>query len=72
MSYTYTLVCHELKIGIWVGQGWDRMTNFYSGMPEKMEKLGRFLEATRGKSLELVCDETSNIEYDEFEGEDEG
>lgn len=71
MSHTYTLVCHELQVGMWVGQGWDGMTNFYSGMPEKMEKLGRFLEFTRGKPLELVCDETSGVEYDEFEGDEE-
>ena len=57
MSRTYSLVCHETKERIWVGQsgGTDGMGIFYSGEPKVMAALGRFLEATRGKSLVLLC-----------------
>jgi hypothetical protein len=70
MSETFSLVCRETKQMIWVGQGARAMTNFYSGQPEVMRRLGRFLEATRGKELVLLCNDTEGaelIDYEEFE-----
>jgi len=53
------------------------MMNFYSGMPAVMQRLGRFLEATRGKPLVLLCDDTQGDQYADcaefeadFDGED--
>jgi hypothetical protein len=82
MSRTYSLVCPETRQKIWVGQAHIEdgreagMTSFYSGVPETMERLGRFLQATRGKQLVLLCDDDNYnsdergeefIEYEEFE-----
>ena len=65
MSQTFALVCKEAKLKIWVGQGWDTMTNYYSSMPEVMQRLGRFLEATRGKPLALMCDDTQGSQFED-------
>lgn len=71
MSQTFSLVCKEACLKIWVGQGWRAMTNFYSGEPETMRRLGRFLEATRGKSLLLICNDTEDdSDCEEFEDPD--
>ncbi len=74
MSHTFSLVCAETKQKLWVGQSGgspDGMGNFYSAMNSKMKKLGRFLEATRGKQLVLMNDESLvDLDYEEFEGED--
>lgn len=73
MSKTFSLVCHETKQMIWVGQGSDTMTNFYGGQPGVMKRLGRFLEATRGKALTLICNDTEGVwleDYEEFEDPD--
>lgn len=70
MSQTFSLVCHETKQKLWVGQGWGAMTCFYGEMPDVMFRLGRFLEATRGRSLVLVCNDTDGFassDYEEFE-----
>jgi len=69
MSRTYALVCDETKQKIWIGQGWAGMTTFYSGMPDVMDRLGRFFEATRGKVLQIRCDDTdeTHCDYEEFE-----
>ena len=69
MSQTFSIVCHETKQRLWIGQGWNAMTNFYSGNAEVMERLGRFLEATRGKSLVVLCNDTEgySLDYVEFE-----
>lgn len=67
MSQTFALVCHETKQKIWVGQGWNAMTTFYSGMPEVMVRLARFLEATRGKPLVLLCDDMHSAEFEDCE-----
>lgn len=79
MSQTFALVCREAKLKICVGQGWHAMTTFYSGIPEVMGRLGRFLEATRGQPLVLLCDDTQGSQFEdcaEFEdpeaGEEEG
>ncbi len=72
MSQTFSLVCHETRQTIWVGQGWRSMTSFYWGQPSVMRRLHRFLEHTRGKPLVLLCDhERDDIaDYEEFEDPD--
>ena len=67
MSRTYSLVCHATNQKIWIGQGSKAMTTFYSGDTETMQRLGRFLEATRGQLLVLVDDEYLCEDYEEFE-----
>ena len=69
MSNTFSLVCDETKQKLWVGQGWEGMTTFYSGTPDVMQRLGRFLEATRGKALRIRCDDADEThgDYEEFE-----
>lgn len=57
MSQTFSIVCKEEKLKIWVGQGNEEMSTFHSGEPDTMKRLGRFLEATRGKRLILECDD---------------
>jgi hypothetical protein len=72
MSRTYSLVCHETQQALWIGQGRYSdagMTTFYSGMPVVMQRLGRFLEATRGKPLVLLSDD-ERPDYKEFEEPD--
>lgn len=70
MSQTYSLVCHETRQSLWVGQGRGTMTTFYSGEASTMDRLGRFLAATQGKPLMLLCTDEGGdwIEYSEFEG----
>lgn len=48
------------------------MSCFYSGDPEIMERLTRFLNAHKGKPLEFVCDDRDSWDWEEFEevGED--
>lgn len=57
MSQTYSLVCHETRKRIWVGQGWGKMSVFYSGEPETMEALGMFLREHEGIPLVLLCND---------------
>jgi hypothetical protein len=70
MSQTFSIYCAETNQTIWVGQGWGEMSSFYSGNSEIMERLGRFLRVTAGKPLVLVCDDTTQLDADEFEGEE--
>lgn len=73
MSTTFSLVCRETNLGVWIGQGRGaQMTCFYSGQPEIMERLARFLNAHKGKSLELVCDDQDTWDGKEFEEVGEG
>ncbi|MGK2884354.1 MAG: hypothetical protein ACSLE8_06195 [Rhodococcus sp. (in: high G+C Gram-positive bacteria)] len=68
MSATWSLVCHETKQTIWVGQGNGEMSNFYYGEPHTMERLKRFLVATQGKQLVLLVDDiVHELDYTEFE-----
>jgi len=68
MSHTYSLVCHETKKKIWIGQGWSGMTTFYSGSAETMEKLRRFLCDHYGKNIVFLCDIENETfcEYKEY------
>mgnify|MGYP001565553950 CR=1 FL=1 len=43
------------------------MTVFYSTEPDVMACLGRFLEASRGKPLVLVCNDMQEDEFWEYE-----
>ena len=56
MSTDYMLVCPETKEGVWIGQGNGGMRTFYSGEPETMEYLRRFLVETAGKELKLISE----------------
>ena len=69
MSETFSLVCHETKKRIWIGQGWGKMSSFYTGEPDVMARLHQFLNAHIGKPLVLVCNDRNDYvnEYDDFE-----
>lgn len=74
MSQTFSLTCDETKQKIWVGQGWGLMTNFYSGEPETMRRLGEFLRTHEGKPIKLLCDDKTEdmlCEFEEFMESDE-
>lgn len=69
MSRTFNLVCHETRQSLWIGQGPDRLTILYGN---QTERLIRFLNATKGHPLFVLCDATDEgdwDEYDEFEPE---
>jgi hypothetical protein len=67
MSQTFSLVCHETKKRVWVGQGLNKMTVFYSGKQETMEKLKKFLQDHYEKDIVLLCDDTNDdiMDYEE-------
>lgn len=67
MSQTFSLVCHETKKRIWVGQGCETMSSFYSAQTDVMVALGRFLREHEGKPLVLLCDDRHEeiAEYDD-------
>lgn len=67
MSHTYRIVCHETKQKLWIGQGFVGMTTFYTGEQIVMEKLRRFLIATKGKPLMLMCTDTDDGEWHDYE-----
>ena len=73
MSQTFALVCDETQRYVWVGQGWRKMTTFYSGMPDTMATLKQFLVDHIGKSLEFVCIDTTYTlsDYGEYEVRDD-
>lgn len=68
MSSTWSLVCHDTKQTIWIGQGNGQMSNFYYGEPATMERLKRFFQVTAGKPLVLLIDEVVHDldDYTEF------
>jgi len=68
MSETYSLVCHDTKETLWIGQGYPNMRVFYSADPDTVQRLGRFLSKTFGKPLVVVADtEVFELGYKEFE-----
>ena len=73
MSQTFSITCSETNEKVWVGQGWGKMTSFYSGEPETMKRLGNFLREHEGKPLVLLCDDTHGMlcEYHEYGEDDE-
>lgn len=73
MSQTFSLVCHETKRQVWIGQGWGKMDSLYSGEPETMANLRDFLNDHLGKPLEFVCCDTTSeavSDYEEQEAHD--
>jgi len=67
MSQTFSLVCHETRKRVWVGQGWGKMTTFYSGVPSTMDSLKDFLADHEGKALVLLCNDTTTDEIYDYE-----
>lgn len=63
MSLTFTLVCDELRLKVWVGQGHHNeqgepvMDTLYADETETMESLKKLLNQTRGKALRLIVDD---------------
>lgn len=58
MSQTFSLVCHETRQTLWIGQGHRGvMSSLYAG-EEQLTLLRTFLAATIGKPLVLVCNDT--------------
>ena len=68
MSRTFSLVCHETKQKVWVGQGCGLMDSFYSGEPETMKQLGDFLKTHEAKPLFLLCNDHHDeiIDYAQY------
>lgn len=74
MSRDFHIVCHMTRQRVWIGQGHcaiepphrPDMEVFYTGHPEVMEQLGRFLRATLGKPLVVLDGEDVPHDYTEF------
>lgn len=64
MSQTFSIVCHETKKRIWIGQGWGEMTILYYGVHSTMENLKRFLNDHIDKQLVFLCNDKNNEIYD--------
>jgi hypothetical protein len=58
MSQTHSIVCHETKEMLWIGQGNGWLATFYTGEPETMEALRWFLVKNGEHALNLVCCDT--------------
>ena len=71
MSQTFDLVCHETKKRIWIGQGWGKMTNFYTGEKITMESLKQFFNDHMYKDIQFVCSDASD-DIHEYERYKEG
>lgn len=56
MSYSFSLVCQETKESIWIGQGRneDRMAVIYTGHPEIIRELIRFLNNNINKNIRFM------------------
>lgn len=75
MSRNFSIVCHETKQRLWIGQGHcsptpphaPDMEVFYSNEFFTMEMLGRFLRATVGKTLVVLDEDDVPNEYTEQE-----
>ena len=66
MSQGFSLVCHETKSKVLVGQGWGTMTTFYSGEPKTMKALKVFLNDCRDKPIHFVCMDTLPDDRDDI------
>jgi hypothetical protein len=68
MGLTWALICHSTKQQVTVGKGYDDMGTFWSGNKEIMERLGEFLNETRGLDLVLLnMDQMDHITDDCYE-----
>lgn len=72
MSQTWSLVCHETKKKVWIGQGTGSMSRFYSRVPSIMERLRQFLVEHEDKNLVFLCDDNDwdCTDYEEYLDED--
>lgn len=76
MSQTFSLYCPETKLKVWIGQGsfHDGMRVLYTGEPQTMERLKRFLNAHQDKPIIFSCDDRDPFgdcrEFEEPEEED--
>ena len=74
MSQTFSLVCHEKRKRVWIGQGQDGlMGTFYSGEKQTMRQLHRFFLETTGSPVELICNDWASDDvasYDEIAAPD--
>jgi hypothetical protein len=67
MSQTFSIVCHETKRRVWVGQGWGKMQALYSDDKEAMANLRAFLNDHIGRPLEFVCDDRQSDDVASYE-----
>lgn len=71
MSNTYSLICRELRVKLWVGQQSSTSgLNLYSG-GEEIERLRKFLMHTKFHPIELTIDgcEYEVDMFEEFKGD---
>jgi hypothetical protein len=68
MSQAFSIVCRETRQRVRIGQGWGSMTTLHFGAPRTMQRLTDFLNATRGKPLEFVCNDLEDdvLAFEEF------
>lgn len=79
MSRTLSIACNTCKERLWVGQG---QSSFYSGEPDAMEKLGKFLfkhETTPDSEHHLTFEDDnsnddwySDVEWKRFNNQQKG
>lgn len=70
MSATYSVYCEDCLESLWVGQGSKASPAFYTGHPEVMEALGRFLWQHEDHELRFAScywPDACGKEYTEFE-----
>lgn len=67
MSQTFSLVCHETRQALWVGQGREGVMTSLYGSGEHLERLADFLRQTSGKPLVLLCDDIQGQQHEEYE-----
>jgi hypothetical protein len=64
MSQTYSIICPELKLRLWIGQGnFDEMLSFYAN-PGYIIRLKDFLNLVQDKELKFLCDDSHDFIYD--------
>jgi hypothetical protein len=61
MSQTHSIVCHETKEKLRIGQGTEGMGIFYTGESETMEAMRWFLDKNRKHALNMVGCDTGEI-----------
>ena len=54
MSNSYSLVCHETKVKMWIGQGWKECDCLYVGNKQTDDVFLKFLNDNRGKPLYFI------------------
>jgi len=69
MSNSYSLVCHETKVKMWIGQGWKECDVLYVGDKKTIDIFLNFLNDNRGKPLYFIDnnDDESVLEYKDYD-----